>query len=339
MSECESIQEESVTDPARNLATVQQVLALDAIPGKDRIEMATVLGYKVIVKKGLEVGDFGVFFEVDSVLDTTDPRFSFLKSPHIKTMKMNGFYSQGLFLPLEEVVTNAWELSEGDDLTAVLGVEKYAPPVNETRRASRTRPWPSWAPPKTDELRLQSNPGLLDAILESEDGWYVTQKLDGSSMTVGMVDGVLRTCSRNLEVEDGPFFEFSKTLPPFTEGYVFQGELCGPGIQKNPLGLTKKEFFVFNVFFEGEELNYEASRNAIRHFGLKCVPTVIEPLPVGNDYSLDNLIKFSEALSYPTGKPAEGIVIRPVTPGTYNHRGQNIRLSAKIINPLYELNQ
>lgn len=67
----------------------------------DRIVLATVLGWTVIVQKDFKVGDEIVFAEIDSVFPEK-PEFEFLRSKkfRIKTMKMGGVISQGIVFPL-----------------------------------------------------------------------------------------------------------------------------------------------------------------------------------------------------------------------------------------------
>ena len=62
---------------------------------------------------------------------------------------------------------------------------------------------------------------------------------------------------------------------------VFQGELCGPGIQSNRLGLSEKDWFVFNVFVSdtGEMDSYTKCDllnmvSICERFGVKTVPII-----------------------------------------------------------------
>ena len=58
-----------IVDGKRALAYTVCVDAVDAIEGADNIALATVGGWKVIVKKeDFEPGDVAVFFEIDSKL-------------------------------------------------------------------------------------------------------------------------------------------------------------------------------------------------------------------------------------------------------------------------------
>lgn len=86
----------------RKLASIKSISDLMPIEGKDRIELAAVDGWHVIVKKGeFQIGDKCVYIEIDSVLPEK-PEFEFLRSKnfHIKTMKMAGVVSSGICFPL-----------------------------------------------------------------------------------------------------------------------------------------------------------------------------------------------------------------------------------------------
>ena len=132
----------------RKLATVRQISTISDIPGKDRIALAMVDGWSVIVQKAeFRPGDLCVFFEIDSVLPDAE-WCSFLKDHRIRTMKMAGCLSQGIVFPLS-IMENYGELicGNGDpednsiigfyynnkpiyfevglDLTDIIGVKKW----------------------------------------------------------------------------------------------------------------------------------------------------------------------------------------------------------------------
>ena len=101
----------------RNLASVQKIKDLTPIQDADRIELAHVLGWQCVVQKGkFHAGDPCVYFEVDSFLPLK-PEFEFLRSSsyhrsdllgegfRLKTMKFRGEISQGLVMPVAEVLT------------------------------------------------------------------------------------------------------------------------------------------------------------------------------------------------------------------------------------------
>lgn len=76
----------------RELAYVVRVDSVEPIPGRDRVESATVGGWTCMVPKGaFEPGSLGVYFEIDSKLDTSKPEFAFTSKygGKIKTQKFS----------------------------------------------------------------------------------------------------------------------------------------------------------------------------------------------------------------------------------------------------------
>lgn len=87
----------------RELAYVVTVDNITSIPGYDRVELAHVGGWTVVVGKGeFHNGDFAIYFEVDSKLPEVKPftDMDFLSKKHykIKTQKMCKSFSQGLLM-------------------------------------------------------------------------------------------------------------------------------------------------------------------------------------------------------------------------------------------------
>lgn len=112
----------------RALAYIVECGKVSDIEGADRIQLAEVGGWKVIIKKGeLREGDKGVFFEIDSKLPEAEWS-EFLRDKHfkVKTMKLGkfGVISQGLLLPLT-VFPELAAKEVGADVTDILGV-KYS---------------------------------------------------------------------------------------------------------------------------------------------------------------------------------------------------------------------
>ena len=97
----------------RKLVTIREISNIQPIPDADAIEVATVGGWKVVVKKGeFSIGDLGLYFEVDSFLPETDERFQFLMKSGVRTFegerghvlrtaRLRKQLSQGLILPLQ----------------------------------------------------------------------------------------------------------------------------------------------------------------------------------------------------------------------------------------------
>lgn len=90
-------------DNVRELAYVVKIDNITAIPGYDRVELAHVGGWTIVVGKGeFKVGDPAIYFEIDSQLPEVEPftNMEFLAKKHykIKTQKMCKSLSQGLLM-------------------------------------------------------------------------------------------------------------------------------------------------------------------------------------------------------------------------------------------------
>lgn len=207
----------------RKLAYVVVIDSLIEIPGAERIELAMIGGWQVVVGKGLyKVGDKTVYCEIDSLLPTDNPAFTDLTrlsskllfeidgKPYarIKTAKMMKQLSQGFCVPLSEL-GDADFADVGDDLTMKLGILKYEAVeersmnnagVSKGIKGKVAKPFPSFIP-KTDQNRVQNIvPRYLQAVAEGEL-FEKTFKLDGSSMTVFLKDGVSGVASRNVSFQ------------------------------------------------------------------------------------------------------------------------------------------
>lgn len=227
----------------RKLASIQRIDALEPIPGKDRIVLASVLGWHVIVtKEDFHVGDLVVYIEIDSILPEK-PEFEFLrpKKFKIKTIRLGGAVSQGICFPLSILPERDHPYELGEDVTEILGVKEndVDDPVPDEAPDACARPrqtplqrylmrfdwyrrrvqppradFPTQYVSKTDEVRIQQCPGLLK---DKANEYVVSEKVDGSSATYllvrhkgwfGRVKYDYYVCSRNrqLPVDDGSVY-------------------------------------------------------------------------------------------------------------------------------------
>lgn len=136
-----------IIDGKRALAYTVIVDAVTPIEGADNIALATVGGWKVIVKKEeFEPGDVAVFFEIDSKLPEEE-RYAFMERKHycVKTMKLGKFnvVSQGLLMPLGEFPelgipdkTDGGVIDVGIDLTEKLHITYAVAEDNKRKSAS-----------------------------------------------------------------------------------------------------------------------------------------------------------------------------------------------------------
>jgi len=346
----------------RKLATIETVAEIHPIPDADAIERARIRGWDVVVRRGdFQVGDRVVYFEVDSLLDITDPRFAFLGSRGVrtdaagnrghvlKTARLRGQYSQGLVLPLAEFpeVDNSL-LGVSDDVTDVLGVVKWDAPVPACLAGEVRGMRPSWIP-KTDEERIQNIVALLDAnFLE----WTPTEKIDGTSASfaVDRVTGDFHVCSRNLDLleQDGNTLwaiasrldvkrklladlEYHVGLEG-TNTLVLQGEVYGEGIQGNPLKLRGQHFAAFNLVADGVTLPRA-------HWPEWVLGTSVPVLDLSYPKTVEEALAQVETLksSISPDRLAEGVVWRCSQAHVALPSGSSVRGSWKAVSSKYLL--
>lgn len=330
----------------RKLASIQRISDLTPIDGADAIEVATILGWKVVVKKGeFRVGDLCVYCEIDSILPDK-PEFEFLKDRgyRIKTIKLRGQVSQGIAFPTWIIpgapIPTIFDDILGLDVTEALGVTKYDPPeISEGgfKLGYTKGNFPSYVA-KTDETRIQSLPHLLEEIKGIP--FYISEKVDGTSGTFGIMNGEIDICSRNLskkETEPGTcvYWDVARKygLIDILKKYdniVIQGEVAGPGIQKNKLGLKEVQFFAFNVYDvkKGEYFSFEEFKAFCEENKIQTVP-ILETNVLLDNETVESLLVRAEG-KYPSGKEREGIVLRPMK--ERQSRVLKGRMSFKVIN-------
>ena len=206
----------------RKLVTIRKINAIDTIEGADMIVKATVDGWDVVVKKGeFQVGDYCVFFEIDSFLPVQTQQFAFLAGSackideqnverfRLRTRKLRGVVSQGLALPvtmfesvLEDIDTaNGYhpdsftakvrelllaDLEESrDGIEQFLHVTKYERPDERNGVSGKCKSAGNFpiTIPKTDEDRVQNIFGKFSQTMTGV-GFRKSLKLDGSSQTI-----------------------------------------------------------------------------------------------------------------------------------------------------------
>ncbi|MBW8050304.1 MAG: RNA ligase (ATP) [Cytophagales bacterium] len=325
----------------RKLASIQKISATEPIQDADAIEKATVLGWQLVVKKGeFKPGDLCVYCEIDSVLPERS-EFEFLKprKMRIKTVKLRGQISQGICFPLSILPTDT-EIREDMDVTEILGIIKYEPPIPAHLQGVAKGKIPSFIP-KTDEPRVQVVQDTLDSF--KGEKCYITEKLDGSSVTYYINEGTFGVCSRNLELletDENTLWKVAKDLDienklrSLNGNYAVQGEMVGEGIQKNTLKLRGQTVYVFNLYDidNHKYSDFQQFYDTINNLGLETVPLINKDFVLFVDINKLVEISIGNSLINPETM-REGIVIRPLEE-KYDKNG---RVSFKVVNPKYLL--
>ncbi len=316
----------------RKLASVQIVSEIRPIEGADAIEVARINNWDVVVKKGeFKTGDFCIYFEIDSFLPIKE-EFEFLRKSsykkmgaqegfRLKTIRLRGQVSQGLLIPIHVKELFGDTVYEGMDVTELLGVVKYEPPIPAELAGKVRGNFPGFLR-KTDEERVQNLSKEYPAWIEQDLDFYVTEKLDGSSATFYLNNDQFGVCSRNLDLEEteGNTFwkvarelQIEEKLREYGRNLAIQGELIGEGIQGNPYNIKGHTVRFFNVFDIDSQTYYGLPMFlALFEHQLK-----LETVPVLTNLTMKLPQTIDECLAFADGKSVlnqnfdrEGVVFR-----------------------------
>lgn len=326
----------------RKLVSVRVIDNLSPIDGADFIELAHIDGWQCVVGKGeFSVGDLCAYFEIDSFIPKTLPfmekftknitTFNSIEGMRVKTVKLRGQISQGLAIPLKSLFDKSPELLVGKDITDDLGVVKWErKEFSGVRTGNMAANFPSFIK-KTDQERIQN----CKWVLNSDECFEVTYKLDGSSITIYKLskdsvysDGVedkIGVCSRNIELKEGGglFWDAAidngiiSAMEKLDGSFAIQGELLHPTIQGNFEGVADSEIHIYSVFdIDKQEYLVPTERlSLLDSIGLisKHIK-VIDLVEIGNLFGrdLDKAIEYADGDGLYKGY-REGVVFKSLT--------------------------
>ena len=166
---------------------------------------------------------------------------------------------------------------------------------------------------------------------------YISEKMDGSSSTFYIKDGQFGVCSRNLELiesEVNTFWSFARKnelkskMIKLNRNIALQGEILGPGIQKNKYNLSVHDIYFFTGFDidSYKRLSFNELRSVLIEIDLNIVPIIEEDFILPKNHNV--IINFADGKSILNNKiNREGIVIR----------GINDNFSFKVISNIFLL--
>lgn len=353
-------------DDQKILVTIEVISAAWKHPNADLLHVVRVQGYDVILNLTAVfgpdatpenvIGKRGVFFQIDSVLPTSFASQSFwnylhdcknmaaelgIEGKRVKTARIRGVVSQGLFVGRDTVTAARPDLAEdmadfpvGTDLTRLLGVVKYVSVDDADRKRpspATLRPFPDFLT-KTDQPRLQSDVELLNRT----EGrlWDVQIKFDGQSVQWFCREGQVGVCSRNFEVSleyDQPEdkrdqgnnkyrrldakYRLLDSLKEWCRlhrrNLSIQTEVYGLGINKNNHKKPDVDMVVFDVFDIDRHrlLPFRDVKEIAKALSLPVIPSVFENQPV-TGMTVDDFVKLAQDQRYDGKWPAEGIVVK-----------------------------
>lgn len=340
------------------LATFEIIESIRDIEDREFIGVGTVLGYEIVIRKEeFKVGDWCVLIPIDTIIDTTNPWFSFLKPDkgnttlRIKTIKLGGEYSQGLAVPLTRFtnIPNPDHLTIEElnsiDLGEILGVTKYEKELEMPTPSGTFIDFPVKYIPITDEDNLKTKKRIIKELINKEV--LITKKIDGSSMTLIWDDELFICASRRISlicyIGDLIEYEYESAMVNYIKTnnlrnlfrgrkIVLQGEFTGPKINGNRMKLTKIHYYVFTVYENEEYYKYFDMYSLCLHNGLDIVP-LIQELYITEETTIQDFQIIADNVMYGDNK-GEGIVVRPLIPFKSNILNKNC--SFKVISRKYK---
>lgn len=336
----------------RIMASIREIAEIKAHPNADKLDIAVIDGWQLVTAKdnGFKTGDVVVYFEIDSWIPTEiapflskgkEPReYNGVKGERLRSIKLRGELSQGLILPLEVAfklmnAQEALQIKTGDDVTLLLNIQKWERPMNPQLAGQAKGYFPEFIR-KTDQERIQNHFKTMQPE-HFEDVYEVTLKLDGSSMTVFVKDGVYGVCSRNLELkmvddeglpinQENAFIKkaaelgLESKLLAYSKNIALQGELWGVGINGNWEGVNHHEYSVFDVFDIDSQsyLSAHERKQVCEDLNLQHVP-VLEYSNLSTFNSVQDFLQYAERPSI-NNKVAEGVVFKSTTNPNYSFK-------------------
>lgn len=265
----------------------------------------------------------GAYIQPDSLVDTARPEFAFLAQPgrtreRIRVRRLRGVISMGLLLPAPDGA------KAGDDVAALLGVERYEPPVQSS--GGEAAPAPPGYRPVYDVESWRRYGG----VLVPGEAVHVTEKIHGANARYAYADGQFHAGSRTewkarggniwwQAAEANPSIErFCRANP----GATLYGEVYGQ-VQDLTYGVPKgapPRFVAFDVLSRGGEWIYAELARAM------CVTADVPFVPelFAGPYDHAAVEQFAEGPSVMPGADhvREGCVVRPVKERTDPEAGR-----------------
>lgn len=356
----------------RKLVTIRHIAGIKPIEGADRVELAQIDGWRCVVRKNdFVVGEQIVFFEPDTAFtNVDDDRISFLKKTshkqwkkadgtlvaeclRIKTIRLAGQISQGLVMKIsrfeKEIATSE---KDGLSLEEVIGIRHYDSLSEEMDvklgkfSASVSRGHFPHFVPKTDLPRIQNYLGLFETCKNMQ--FEVTEKMDGSSMSVGYSQSHLDTepyfvASRNQMLQTGGRDNYNRlammnNLQTILKEHhdetgdelCVQGELVGPRINGNKDNLIDFDYRIFQIWnithckwlTVGERMKF-CEKHQLNH-----VRVIDDRQQTFKSFqTIDELVEYVRAFKTANNNPVEGLVFK----------SQDGDTTFKVLNPDYLL--
>jgi RNA ligase (TIGR02306 family) len=302
------------------------------------------MSYQFVIAKGsYHPGDLIVYFPIDSILP--DPIIEAIgltgklagpQKNRIKTVRLRGEISQGIVASPEALIPdwgNGSGFTDGYDVTDLLGVTKYEPPVIPSQ-AGNLVPLPNLVSVYDIEGAERFGPQVDQYLIDSPV--MITEKLEGSHFAASIdASGDISVSQRRFRIEPvaGAEHDWHKAarlsglldkLPHIkadlesrfgrsAEVITVRGEMIGPGIQGNYYKLPAQALRIFEIETDGQPVDVDTFLDLVQRHQIEIVPVLAKDVILRDWLAGRNLAQASNGLSEINPALArEGIVIRPM---------------------------
>ncbi len=300
---------------------VATIEALAPHPNADRLELAQVLGWQLVVPKGqYQVGEKLVYFPIDTVLplDLSERLgvTKYLSKQRIRCARLRGEPSFGLAIPPDE----DWPI--GENVADFYHAQKYEPPVRASAGDAECDHPLFVAYTEIENMRNYPEVFVPDEMV------ILSEKIHGTQCRLGLIEGELMAGSKQVRRKRPEHDRFASSIYwfPFTLESVRRmieelgrshrqvmlfGEVYGSKIQSFHYGLHGVlGFRAFDLLLDGRYVDWPDFLELCAQYQIESVPALVT-IP----FDLKQVRFYSEGQTLLMGEDAhirEGVVVRPV---------------------------
>ncbi len=303
------------------IVSVTRVSKIRPHPNADRLEIAEVLGWQVVVGKGeFQDGEKVVYFPPDTILPVeVSDRFKvtkYLPKGRVRCASLRGQSSFGLVVKPDD---ESWP--EGANVAEHYGATKYVPPLRPGAGDAEEDHPLFHRYSETEDLR-----NFPDAFRTGEEV-VVTEKIDGTNCRVGLVEGEFMAGSHEVRRKrpapddrtTNLYWYPLLSLPGVTallESYratarraILFGEVFGAKVQDFDYGRRNRiDFLAFDLAVDGRYVDFDDFARVCGRHGVATAPVVYR-----GPFSAEAIRREADAQSAVGGdRYREGVVVRAV---------------------------
>jgi RNA ligase (TIGR02306 family) len=303
------------------IVPVTTIEALKPHINADNLELAQVLGWQVVVRKGeYAAGQKIVYFPIDTLLPVdVSERFGvtrYLSRQRIRCARLRGEPSFGL------VVLPDQDWPAGTNVAQYYGAQKCEPPVRASAGDAEQEDPLFVAYTEVENMRN------FPTVFAAGESVLVSEKLHGTNARVGCIEGELMAGSMRLRRKrpvDEQLAASTYWFPFTSQGVrtliedlgrvhrqvIIFGEVYGRGIQSLHYGFHEgRDFRAFDLLLDGRYVDWPDFLELCARYGVRTVP-----LLATLSFDLDEIKRYSKGQTQMMDRQAhmrEGVVVRPL---------------------------